>query len=102
MSTHERHTPIPSGEYCPDCGSLHREGSCWFNRSMDGHHCNRTATWRTDPALVKLQPSLAPFVWCDEHRHKNDVPIVDVDGVRCDANGIPHNENMERNSRHDD
>lgn len=65
---------------------------CWF-RKFYGDQCENVGRWRFDPSQL-VAPSLIPFlaqsIWCDEHRHDNDVEIDarSPSGDRGSASGI--------------
>lgn len=52
---------------------------CWYHMAQEDERCPNVGTWKTSPALIAASPNertfLAACVWCDEHKHDDDVSI---------------------------
>lgn len=52
---------------------------CWWHIADDAERCPNAAKWKSNPTLIASDSTAAAFlsacVWCDEHKHDDDIPI---------------------------
>lgn len=53
---------------------------CWHRFAYPEDRCQREARWKSPPHLcIGIGGEfMSKCVWCDEHRHQDDVPINNV------------------------
>ena len=72
---------------CPECGAhpcrcediALEAPRCWYNLfSISRPPCPKPGRWIGPPELLALVPAMRSWLWCDEHRHADDVVAEEV------------------------